>query len=241
MLHHSYVFSGIFLVLSACASGERTSTSAASIPPASSGSAVDAQGRSVREAVAVHPQPPAPPTVVTIEQHDRTRSGAAADSANWPPRLTPEPADIAKVAVSKLTPAARSPAFAPPKWDAAAYRRDPQAYLDETLPGRVNQTAQPAADVQFLTADGPAGFQVAPLARVTLAVRGDPWMPVTFTSFGLGAFVRTGQVSVTVPADGEGRAFAAWVATTGTVGSVLILGASPTRAGQVQFLIQVTE
>lgn len=183
------------------------------------------------------------PTDVTVTHFERKAgaSGASADNPNWPPRLTPEPSEIAKIAVSKVTPAARSPAIAPPKWDAAAYRRDPQAYLDETLPGRVNQTAQPAADMPFLTADGPAGFQVAPLARVTLAVRGEPWMPVTFTSFGLGAFVRTGQVSVTVPADGEGRASAAWVATTGTIGSVLILAGSPTRAGQVQFLIQVSE
>ena len=66
-------------------------------------------------------------------------------------------------------------------------------------------------------------------------------MPVTLTSFGLGTFLRTGLATVTVPADGDGLASATWVATAGTVGNVSILAGSPERAGQVPFLITVTE
>ena len=161
--------------------------------------------------------------------------------AKWPPQQTPEPADPPKVHLKTVAKAARSPDVAPPAWDEAAYRKDPQAYLDEVFPGRVNQTATPAADVPFLVADGGTGFTVAPGSRIVLRVQGEPFMPVTWTSLGLGTFLRTGLTSVSVAADADGHAFATWIATPGTVGNVSILAASPTRAGQVSYLIHITE
>ena len=161
--------------------------------------------------------------------------------ANWPPRQTPEPAEIPKVNLKKVAPATRSPDVAPPAWNLAAYRKDPQAYLDEVFPGRVNQTATPAADVPFLVAEGGTGFTVAPGSRIVLRVQGEPYMPVTWTSLGLGTFLRTGLTSVSVAADADGHASATWIATPGTIGNVSILAASPTRAGQIAFLVHITE
>ena len=161
--------------------------------------------------------------------------------AKWPPQQSPEPTELAKVNLKKVAPAARSPAIAPPVWDLAAYRNDPQAYLDEVFPGRVNQTATPAADVPFLVAEGGTGFTVAPGSRIVLRVKGEPYMPVTWTSLGLGTFLRTGLTSVSVAADADGHAFATWIATPGTTGNASILAASPTRAGQVAFLVRISE
>lgn len=137
--------------------------------------------------------------------------------------------------------AARSPSLPPPAWDAAAYRRDPHAYLEQVYPARANQTAAPAAETPFLVAEGGTAFTVAPLGAAVLRTRGEPWMPVTFTSWGLGAFQRNGLTSVTVPADADGLASATWVATAGTVGNASIIAGSPTRAGQVGFLIRISE
>lgn len=120
----------------------------------------------------------------------------------------------------------------------AAYLRDPQAYCAAIEPARCSAVAQPGPDVPVLEAIGGTGFVVAPGGLVTLAVQTDPGMPVSLTSFGLGAFVN-GMSTVTVPADANGQATAVFQITPGTVGNCLITAGSPVRAGTVQFLVRV--
>lgn len=237
----------LLVAMMACSSPPRTASSApiasddapSAIAPAEDRPLGDAGGTATERDGANVAQ--LPPQSTAAEK----KSGASAEPSTgspWPPALPPEPDEVATPSAPHgVADAARSPSIAPPPWDPAAYRRDPQAYLADAFPGRVHETAQPAADVPFLIADGPTGFSVLPLGRVVLRVIGEPWMPVTFTSWGLGSFLRTGLTTVTVPADGEGRAVATWVATKGTTGSVLLVAGSPTRAGQVSFLIQIAE
>ena len=238
MAYHSRSLIFCILLLSACAVSPRDA-----VGPAQAQSPVT----TVTAATVTAPSRPvtddnraSSPTLVIIETTQRS-APQGSEAMRWPPHLPPEPTEIPALQAIKRPAAAQSPAIAPPKWDAAAYRRDPQSYLDEAFPGRANQTAQPSADVPFLVADGPIGFRVAPLSRVVLRARGEPWMPVTFTSLGLGTFLRNGLTTVSVPADGEGLAQATWIATPGTVGNVSILAGSPTRAGQVSYLIHIAE
>jgi hypothetical protein len=126
----------------------------------------------------------------------------------------------------------------PRPFDPRAYAADPQAYLDIVEPGRVWQTADGAPGVKTLAAVGPAFLDVEPGGTVVLEVTGEPFAPVTFTSFDLGAF-ENGLPSITVGADAAGDARAQLTAIPGTVEAVSIVAGSPLAVGIVRFTVQV--
>ena len=153
-----------------------------------------------------------------------------AGSAQAPPAVTPHPPGT----ISPSDGHADHPSF-----HRAAYLREPQTYCAAVEPARCSAVAQPGPGVPLLEAIGGTGFVVAPQAAVTLSVQTDPGMPVSLTSFGLGAFQGSDVSAVTVQADANGVAQAVFQITDGTVGNCLITAGSPVRAGTVQFLVRV--
>lgn len=126
----------------------------------------------------------------------------------------------------------------PTPFDAAAYRRDPAAYLGVVEPGRIWAPAEPGRDVPELLVLGEDRMQVAELGQVTIRLRAAPRAPVTLTSLDLGAFAN-GLTSVTVQADDVGEVQVPWTATAGTIAGVRILAASPVVSRQLLIGIQV--
>ena len=124
-------------------------------------------------------------------------------------------------------------------FDAAAYARDPLPYLSVCEPGRVFATAEPGLNVPELLAAGPVRQFVAAGGSAILAVKAPPHAPVTFTTYGLGAFAHD-LPSVTVPADASGLAQVVWTATPGTVNNVHILVGCPLASGQVDLALFVS-
>lgn len=126
----------------------------------------------------------------------------------------------------------------PKKFELASYRRDPGKYLNVIEPGRVNQPAEPSADVPDLLPVGPDGFTVPELGSVTIAFRTAPRAPLSLTSLDMGAFAN-GQSAITVQADDEGIARAVFTATRGTVADCRILVASPMAAYQRSVMVSI--
>lgn len=128
----------------------------------------------------------------------------------------------------------------PAAFDEAAYREDPQAYLDIVEPGRVYQSAQPGPRVKSVGPVGRHRHTIKQLESVRLQVKAAPDYPVTFTSFDLGAFSNQ-LTSITVVADKDGIASAVFTGTEGTINDVNILAASPMASGRVHFVVTILQ
>lgn len=126
----------------------------------------------------------------------------------------------------------------PRAFDAQAFARNPQSYLDIAEPGRVWDVAEPKEGVPALEPASPVIVEMAPLATTSLVVTARPNAPVTFTSFDLGRFAN-GLTTITVQADEKGQATAEFTASEGTIENVNVLAGSPTTSGQVLFSVQV--
>ncbi len=151
----------------------------------------------------------------------------------------PQVASVVEAARTGTHPERRTALAMPAPFDAAAYGKDPQAYLDVCEPGRVFQPAQPGADVVQLGAKSPQYVELADGGSTGLAVRAVPGAPVTFTSFDLGSFSNR-LTSITVRANAEGVATATFKAV-GTVNDCNIMAASPLCSGQVTFMVFVPQ
>jgi hypothetical protein len=126
----------------------------------------------------------------------------------------------------------------PAAFDLLQYQRNKQAYLEVSEPGRVWQTAQPGEGVPVLAALGSTQHRMRQGETIRLRVESAPESPVTFTSFDLGAF-SNGLTSITVEADADGLAVAAFTAPPGTAYLVDLLAGSPLASGQVDFRVLV--
>ena len=131
-----------------------------------------------------------------------------------------------------------SPAFTPKPFDLQSYQADPQAYLEVHEPGRVWQSAQPGDGVPVIERVGKTKHAIRQGESVRLAVRTTARMPVTFTSFDGGAF-GSGLTSMSVAADDDGVAEVAFTGTSGTMGEINIIAASPVAAERVNFQVYV--
>ncbi|MBE7461894.1 MAG: hypothetical protein HS116_00245 [Planctomycetes bacterium] len=127
----------------------------------------------------------------------------------------------------------------PQPFDAQAFEREPERYLNSIEPGRVFQTAQPGPQVPALTAEGDRFIRLAPGASTKLTVKAPPRAPVSFTSLDMGSFAESKLNSVTVRADEQGVATANFVASAGTTGDVNILAGSPLASGQVKYKVEI--
>ncbi len=173
------------------------------------------------------------PSLVAAVPVAAPRAKVAPKVANAPsPQVTATaPAMVAAAPVDPVPPAA--------PFDRATYTTDPAAHCAVVAPGRCFQVAAPAATVAALARVGAGGFALAPGGEADLAALTEPGLPVTFTSFGLGAFTGSGLASITVAADADGVATARFRITPGTVGKCLIIAGSPVRAGTISFLVTV--
>ena len=128
--------------------------------------------------------------------------------------------------------------IAPPPFDAAAFARDPQAYLDEPAPGRVYQTMRAGPEVPRLALEGSARFAIAYGGDCVLAVRVPAGAPVAWLVFD-GGCLENGLTSQTVRADATGLARIRYRALPGVTGDVNILAGSPMASGQQPFLVVI--
>lgn len=155
-----------------------------------------------------------------------------------PRDANPQVASVVEAIETGRHPERLSALIAPAPFDAAAFRADPEAYLNVSEPGRVFQTAQPGPGVPRLAALVPRVADAEQGQPVTLRVQAVAAAPVTFTSFDLGAFENQ-LTSITVQADAEGVAEAVFTGTPGTYNAANILAASPMTAGQLRFIVNV--
>jgi hypothetical protein len=123
-------------------------------------------------------------------------------------------------------------------FDAEAFATNPTPYLQQSVPGRVFQTAQPGPAVPVLGARGPATHEVPHGGSTDLAVRAPAGAAVTFTTFDLGLF-DNGLASITVQANADGVATARFHAVGEVAGDIHLLAGSPQASGQVKFLVGV--
>ena len=151
--------------------------------------------------------------------------------------LNSQVASVAEALATDAYPERLSALIQPQEFDRFAYLQNPQDYLDTVEPGRVFQSAQPEESprIQRLS---PSYVQLKQGERTPLKVRVEPNMPVTFTSFDLGAFENQ-LTSITVQANQSGVAETSFIAASGTIADVNILAASPTTSGRVKFIVNI--
>lgn len=126
-----------------------------------------------------------------------------------------------------------------PKFDRKAFEANPQAYLDEVVPGRINQSLPPSQDVAPIKRVGQyIHDNVLQGESVKLQVQVEKNMPVTFHSTRLGQF--DNQLStVTVVASEDGIAEANFRLSPGTVGEIDVRAASPVHSDVARWLVRV--
>ena len=152
--------------------------------------------------------------------------------------LNPEVAKVVEALRSGENPERLSVLAKPDSFDREAYESDPEEYLSTPEPGRVWQALQPGEGVPHLGITDAASYAIVQGETVPLKVTAIPGAPVTFTSLDLGEF-QNRLTTVTVAADADGLAVARFTGTSGTIGSVNVLAASPMTAGQARFRISV--
>ena len=126
----------------------------------------------------------------------------------------------------------------PPKFDRVAYQKDPQKYIDEVAPGRINQVLPASKDTVPIKRDGRYISRLIQGESVQLKAKVEPGMPVTFHSPKLGNF-QNKLTSVTVRADENGAATATYTASGGTRGEIDIRAASPVHSDHARWVIEV--
>ena len=133
-----------------------------------------------------------------------------------------------------------SPLIQPKPFDRAQFEKDPQAYLNVIEPGRVFQTKNPDQEVVVIQRISEPFVTIQQNDKTILKVKALPLMPVTFTSFDLGAF-QNKLTSITVQADKDGFAQATFIGTEGTLADCNILASCPETSGRIKFVISVTK
>ncbi len=111
-------------------------------------------------------------------------------------------------------------------FDRQAYEASKEEYLQDYVPSRVYQTAQPSDGAPPLTATSSTWQQMASGESIRLELTSAPNLPVTFLALDLGAFENKLN-AITVEANGKGVAKATYTATPGTIGRSHIIAGSP--------------
>lgn len=171
------------------------------------------------------------------EEGDSTQRGIGTVQP-LPPDLNENVKSVVEAARTGEHPERLSVFIQPKPFDADAWERDPQAYLDVVEPGRAYQSAQPGPGIPVLRPIGRRFHTLLQGESTALKVLTKPGAPVTFTSFDLGAFVNK-LTTITVKADTQGIATAEFFATPGTINNVNILAGSPMATGQVEFMVYI--
>lgn len=115
-----------------------------------------------------------------------------------------------------------------------AYKSARAGYLEQYLPNRMYQCAQPNENIPPLAPVGSSWQKMNSGESVRLEVKSSPGYPVTYVATDLGAF-QNKLIAFTVEADGKGIAQATYTATPGTIGRSHVIVGSPGASGQVKF------
>ena len=140
--------------------------------------------------------------------------------------------ESALVVDASSSPLVKASAFDAARWSSDATFR--AAYLAQSVPGRVWQTAEPGSGVPVLVPMGPRNI-LGGLLPTTLTVRSAPSAPVTFTVFGDGGLGPLLLSSISVQADSGGIAQVGFSLLLGGTGQVR--ASSPLASNFVQFTI----
>jgi len=150
----------------------------------------------------------------------------------------PQVASVAEALKSSKYPERLSPLIQPKAFDRVAFEKDPLSYLQVIEPGRVFQALNPAVGVPVIQRISESFVVIQQLEKTVLKVKAIPFMPVTFTSFDLGSF-QNKLTSITVQADKEGLAEAAFFAAEGTIADCNILASCPVTSGRIKFIVNI--
>ncbi|MEQ1826761.1 MAG: hypothetical protein ABL921_12480 [Pirellula sp.] len=153
-----------------------------------------------------------------------------------------ETAQIAEALSGKRDPSTLSSSIVPTSFNKAQFDANKEAYATEYAkniePGRVFVTAQLGDGVPVLRSDGGRFHRVNQGERVRLKVDAPAGAPIAFSSMKSGQFINQ-LSSITVVADQNGKAEALFTASSGTIGEIPILAASPVASGQIRFVVSV--
>lgn len=228
------------LICTACAS---RSTGSAAPPPAADPPA--APQAPVETAPAVTPSTapatsadPAPAPGFRIVPDDRPGRGAYGRAPTIDPSSNAQVQAVADAAHQGTHPERLSPLVPPTPFDAAAWERDPAAYLAGSEPGRPWQTAEPGSEVPVLRKSVMGNPELVQGTSTELSVQAPPGAPVSWTILDLGVW-ENGLVAITTRADATGRATARFHATSGSLGRVNVIAGSPLASGQVRWGVTV--
>ncbi len=125
-----------------------------------------------------------------------------------------------------------------PKFDQASYDKDPQSYLDDVAPGRINDVLPASKDTPAIMRVGRYENEVLQGESAILRAKTTPFAPVTFYS-SRGGSINGGVATATVPSNEEGVAEVKFTATTGMIGELDIVAASPKTSGRARYLLNV--
>ncbi len=126
----------------------------------------------------------------------------------------------------------------PEPFNREQFLSDPDTYVQRIRPARVYDPAQPGPDVTPLEALTTPFQSILQGEQINFRVKADPGMPVAFYTPQVGTFDNL-LSSITVVADEEGIATAAYRAGPGSQGLTDVLAASPVHSGQLQFRVIV--
>lgn len=165
--------------------------------------------------------PPAHPYVITAtDPNPRVQSILEAKrTGRFPERLTP--------------------LVAPKPFDASAWERDPESYLNVVEPGRVEQASQDPNAPAITTTEPPRIRHVPTGETLVLKVRAVPGAPVSWACTRGGLFAESKVGAVTVRADADGIASVTFFATPHAEGETTVLAASPFCAGQAEHILLI--
>lgn len=125
-----------------------------------------------------------------------------------------------------------------PPFDLAAYQKDPQAYLDEVVVGRIWQPAPPSTETATIRRIGQYRHSLIQGESLRVEVEVEPGMPVHFHSERLGQFPN-GLPTITVQADENGRAQTQFHISSGTRDYIDLLASSPVHSGYARWLVEI--
>ena len=154
------------------------------------------------------------------------------------PNANPQVASVAAALKNNNHPERLSPLVQPKPFDREAFEKDPKTYLQVIEPGRVFQSLNPDKGVTSIQIVSEAFVTIQQKEQTVLKVKALPLMPVTFTSFDLGAF-QNKLTSITVQADSLGLATATFIATEGTIADCNILASCPVTSGRIKFIVNI--
>ena len=187
---------------------------------------------------------PAPPKGVELPKAAATGNSKPTpmDYGHFAPvkgDANPQAASVMEALKTKSHPERLSVLIAPEPFNKAKYDADPDLYARTVTPGRVFQTAAPAADVPELKPLTNTMAVASQNDAVKMSVKATPGSPATFVSQDGGYFQENKLNTITVRADKDGVAAVTYTAGPGTIGDVNVLAGSPLSSGQVRFKVMV--